>query len=188
MLMLTACDDSSDTVEPIPEIPEIEELVTCISDPIDPSDLANGDPLPIVAGKLLSFAVSTADECAYTPPGKWVNLYGVVYYRYVERGTGDEKNSVAGLVKESAEAVASILTNEQVSQLAAIVPQQLIWEDQARSNRDLIARELYKWRLGETGDETLILNLTSENGTILKDLVHQRTSVYGETFKSFTAA
>ena len=85
------------------------------------------------------------------PPEKWVNLYGMVYYRYIERGSGDTKTSVSGLVKETAEAVAAILTPEQLDKIIAIIPQQLAWENTARSNRDSIARELYQWESGTLG-------------------------------------
>ena len=162
------------------------QMTPCSLMSADPNNLTNGDQLPIVAGKLLSYAVSTEEECAYTPPGKWVNLYGMVYYRYVERGSGDDKVSVNGLVKESAEAVASILNNDQLGEILAIIPQQLLWENQARVNRDLISRELYKWKSGTSGDENLILNLSHENGELLKNIIHQRTTVYSRIIKELT--
>lgn len=168
------------------EIELIEELNQTTCGLVDPSNLVNGDQLPIVAGKLLSYAVSTADECAYMPPGKWVNLYGMVYYRYIERGSGDTKVSVSGLVKETAEAVASILTPEQLDKIIAIIPQQLAWENTARSNRDSIARELYQWKSGTAGDEALILSLSRENGTLLKNVIHQRTAVFAEIVNGLT--
>ena len=168
------------------EIVEPTQEISCSLIPADPNNLINGDQLPIVAGKLLSYTVSTEDECAYMPPGKWVNLYGIVYYRYVERGSGDDKVSVNGLVKESAEAVASILTNDQLEEILAIVPQQLVWENQARINRDLISRELYKWKSGIEGDESLILDLSHENGGLLKNIIHQRTSVYSKIMKELS--
>ena len=168
------------------EIVDPTQEISCNLIPADPNHLINGDQLPIVAGKLLSYAVSTEEECAYTPPGKWVNLYGMVYYRYIERGSGDDKVSVNGLVKESAEAVASILTNDQLEEILAIIPQQLVWENQARINRDLISRELYQWKSGIEGDESLILNLSHENGVLLKNVIHQRTTVYSNIMKELS--
>lgn len=170
------------------EIELVEEFkpTTCGLE-ADPNNLVNGDQLPIVAGKLLSYAVSTADECAYMPPGKWVNLYGMVYYRYIERGSGDTKVSVSGLVKETAEAVASVLTPEQLDKIIAIIPQQLAWENTARSNRDSIALELYQWKSGTAGDEALILALSRENGTLLKNVTHQRTAIFAEIVNGLTA-
>ena len=168
------------------EIVEPTQEISCSLIPADPNNLINGDQLPIVAGKLLSYTVSSEEECAYMPPGKWVNLYGMVYYRYVERGSGDDKVSVNGLVKESAEAVASILTNDQLGEILAIIPQQLVWENQARINRDLISRELYQWKSGIEGDESLILNLSRENGVLLKNIIHQRTSVYSKIMKELS--
>ena len=167
-------------------IVDATQEISCSLIPADPNHLINGDQLPIVAGKLLSYAVSTEEECAYTPPGKWVNLYGMVYYRYIERGSGDDKVSVNGLVKESAEAVASILTNDQLEEILAIIPQQLNWENQARINRDLISRELYQWKSGIEGDENLILNLSHENGGLLKNIIHQRTTVYSNIMKELS--
>lgn len=168
------------------EIVEPTNNVPCTLMSADSDNLINGDQLPIIAGKLLSYAVSTEDECAYTPPGKWVNLYGMVYYRYIERGSGDDKVSVNGLVKESAEAVASILNSDQLGEIISIVPQQLIWENQARSNRDMISRELYKWKSGIEGDENLILNLSNQNGVLLKNIIHQRTTIYSEIMKELS--
>ena len=155
---------------------------------VDPESLVNGDQLPIVAGKLLSYAVSTADECAYMPPGKWINVYGTVYYRYIERGSGENKVSVNGLVKQNAEIAATILSQDQMDQIVSILPQQLEWENEARFNRDLIARELYQWKSGAVGDENLILGLTHENGSLLKNLVHQRTSVFAAIVNDLTAS
>ena len=110
----------------------------------------------------------------------------MVYYRYIERGSGDDKVSVNGLVKESAEVVASILTNDQLEEILAIVPQQLNWENQARINRDKISRELYQWKSGIEGDENLILNLSRENGELLKKIIHQRTTVYSNIMKELS--
>ncbi len=155
---------------------------------VDPESLVNGDQLPIVAGKLLSYAVSTADECAYMPPGKWINVYGTVYYRYIERGSGENKVSVNGLVKQNTEIAASILSQDQMDQIISILPNQLEWENEARLNRDLIARELYHWKSGSQGDEELILRLTHENGSLLKNLVHQRTYVFAGIVNDLTAA
>jgi len=168
------------------EIEESTDNSPCTLMSVDPNNLINGDQLPIVAGKLLSYAVSSEDECAYMPPGKWVNLYGMVYYRYTERGSGNDKLSVNGLVKESAEAVASILNKDQLAEIISIISQQLIWENQARNNRDLISRELYKWKSGIEGDENLILNLTKENGVLLKNIIHQRTTIYATVMKELS--
>ena len=60
------------------EIELVEEVNPTTCGLVDPSNLVNGDQLPIVAGKLLSYAVSTADECTYIPPGKWVKLSKVL--------------------------------------------------------------------------------------------------------------
>lgn len=182
-ISIFACEEQEHPIEIVDSV----EPVSCTLMAADPDNLVNGDQLPIVAGKLLSYAVSTEDECAYMPPGKWVNLYGMVYYRYVERGSGDNKESVNGLVKASAEAVASILNSEQLESVISIVPEQLSWENQARSNRDLIARELYQWKSGTAGDEDLILQLSSENGELLKNTVHQRTGVFAKIWKELTA-
>ncbi len=170
--------DEEETEETTDE--EIE--VGCGVEP-NPEDLINGDQLAIVAGKLLSYAVSTEDECAYTPPGKWINIYGTVYYRYVERANG---LSVEGLIKESAEATASILTSEQLHLIVELVADQTSKEIQGLANRDIISRELYKWKSGNEGSEELILRLTYENGHLLKDIIEQRTQVYGEIIKQLT--
>lgn len=182
IIIIFGCQKKDTPIEVIEQI----DNVPCTLMSANAENLVNGDQVPIVAGKLLSYAVSTEDECAYMPPGKWVNLYGMVYYRYVERGSGDDKVSVNGLVKKSAEAVASILNSEQLNQLISIVPQQLSWEDQARHNRDIISRELYKWKSGTAGDETLILNLSTENGTLLKNTIHQRTSIFASIMKELS--
>lgn len=181
-LTIFGCQKNDNPIEVIEQI----DNAPCTLMSADANNLINGDQLPIVAGKLLSYAVSTEDECAYMPPGKWVNLYGMVYYRYVERGSGNNKISVNGLVKESAETVASILNSDQLHQITSMVAQQLSWENQARNNRDIISRELYKWKSGTAGDEILILNLSNENGALLKNIIHQRTSIFASILKELS--
>jgi hypothetical protein len=139
------------------------------------------DPLTIVEGKILSWAVSSDDEIAYTPPGKWANVYGKTYYRYVERANG-----AAIKVNEVAASAANILTPEQLEIIVSIVADQTTIETKGLANRSLIARELIKWREGDKGDENKILKLANENGILFKKLVLQSASAFGKVFQSLT--
>lgn len=144
------------------------------------------DQLSIVGGKALSFAVSTEDEIASTPPGKWANVYGFTYYRYTERGTGKEKVSLNGLVKEMADGVATVFDDDQRQLIADIVTEQKSIEAKATRNRIQISKELLKWRDGSKGDESKILSLAKENGQLLSTLIAQRSPVYGKIQHSLT--
>lgn len=174
-------DDSVEKPDDIePEIVDTVEL-NCFPDSPVPKEELEQDPLPIVQGKILSWAVSTDDEIAYTPPGKWVNIYGKTYYRYVERAEGAELK-----VNQIAASASNILTSEQINIITAIVSNQTKGEIQAITNRGTISRELIKFRNGENADEDLILKLANDNGIILGELVKQGASAYGEVFKSLT--
>lgn len=139
------------------------------------------NPLQIIEGKLLSWTVSTDDEIAYTPPGKWANVYGKTYYRYVERAHG-----AAIKVNQVAASTANILNPEQLKMITAIVSDQSKIETKGLANRALIARELIKWRNGGQGDEGMILKIANENGNMFTKLILQNASVYGKIFQSLT--
>lgn len=84
-------------IEEVAEVPTVEEEVPsnriCLITEPNPTDLEpHVNPFQIVQGKILSWAVIIDEEITYTPPGKWVNLYGTVYYRYIERAAGGNLN------------------------------------------------------------------------------------------------
>lgn len=188
VLVLVFGCKKDDDIAPIDDVVVVDDdVVIDDSETSEIVDYGNGDPLAIVAGKAMSFAASNVDECAYTPPGKWVNSYGSTYLRYVERGEGTEKEDISGSVKVFAEGVASVLTEDQMNTLLENISEQTSLELEALENRDLIARELYKWRQGTAGDESHLMELGEKNGRILYDLLTQRTEDYGSVVQNLTA-
>lgn len=179
-IWISCTDGDVDSIAPNPIVNDTVKL-TCTPAHPNPEDLVNGDPLPIVEGKILSWAVSTDDEIAYTPPGKWVNVFGTVYYRYVERAEGANIK-----VNEVAASASNILTTEQLDMILEIVEVQAKGETQAITNRNLIARELIKWRDGDNADEQFILQLAQENGELLGRLIKQKAAVYGAIIKELS--
>lgn len=180
IFLIVAISCSKETL-PVSLEEEIIEELTCFADKPDASTLINGDPLPIVQGKILSWAVSTDDEIAYTPPGKWVNVYGTVFYRYVERAQGD-----AIKVNEVAATTTNILTTSQVSQFKTILENQTLLEEKGIANRENIARELIKWKDGSNGNEAKVLELAEQNGQFFSDLIIERTEVFSDIFNSLS--
>lgn len=180
VLLFTACS-TKDLPEEEPVEKEDTVALTCFPDAAVSADQLEQDPLPIVRGKILSWAVSTDDEIAYAPPGKWVNIYGKTYYRYVERADG-----AALKVNEMAASATNILTTEQISLITKIVSDQTKNELQLIANRATISRELIKFRKKENADETLIQKLAQNNGFLLAELIKQSGATYGEIFKSLT--
>lgn len=150
---------------------------------VDAATKADGQ-LSIVAGKMLAFAVSSVDDAAAAPPGKWVNVYGFIYYRYTERGSGNTKANMNGLRQRMADGVATVLNADQLRAMAGMTGDQHSLEVKAALNRDRIVRELFKWRDGDGGDEALVLALAKENGQIVAQVLAQRSRVYGEVLLS----
>lgn len=150
------------------------------------------DPLSILAGKLLAFAVSSKDEVATTPPGKWANVFGFTYFRYTERGSGHKKTSLNGMIGRMADGVASIIGEEKARSLAALSASQSKVEAAAIGAREAISRGLYAWRQGpfegEAEARAELLALGKANGERLADLLEERIPRYRAVLESLDAS
>lgn len=145
------------------------------------------DQLQIVAGKLLSMAVSSEEEVAVSPPGKWVNTWGFTYFRYTERGTGRNKVSLNGLLSKMADGAASVLNENQLRLMTNIVAHQENLEAEASKNREELIRELFQWRTKGKGDKARILALAEKNGQLLAELLNERRQAYEQICESLTS-
>jgi len=150
------------------------------------AELKEQDPLSIVSGKLLAFAVSSEEQVASTPPGKWANVFGFTYFRYTERGTGKQKANINGLISKMAEGVIGQLDNESVEAIKSVAKKQSEIEIRAIQHRNEISRLLFQWR-EKPGDESRILALAEDNGKLLAELLEQRITVYSQVLARMTA-